>query len=392
MVGMQEEMKFNNFAECLEESHKAEDLPFWEQVYKRAFPTMIAMLNHRKDGDHQRAGIDRSIILENSKQLLIDEKIRGRNKITRKVYNDIALEYLSDKDKNTPGWVCKPLLADYIAYAMLSCYWRMVMNIARDRTAEIKQELAQLNMVLKMTVQKAIKVGGLLVEQREFVGHGNFVSWLDENLDMSQRTAYKYIGLFQHRDKIAENANLQDAYQQIETLEKQERQTKEERARALIAEYRRTGIKPEGWTRDLDYRVKKDAEAAEAMQKRKEDAFKRRDDRAKERKERTSDNGAHTPLTDAFQAAASGLIEKLERQATWKEKIRLSDNGKDDAFMDAIIDYLDTLENDTRRIEACNNIIKICRNVSVELQKVKEAPRAEEKEAKNEHQLAEARH
>ena len=128
------------------------------------------------------------------------------------------------------------------------------------------------------------------------------------------------------------------------------------------------------------------------MQKRKEDAFKRRDDRAKERKERTSDNGAHTPLTDAFQAAASGLIEKLERQATWKEKIRLSDNGKDDAFMDAIIDYLDTLENDTRRIEACNNIIKICRNVSVELQKVKEAPRAEEKEAKNEHQLAEARH
>ena len=125
MVGMQEEMKFNNFAECLEESHKAEDLPFWEQVYKRAFPTMIAMLNHRKDGDHQRAGIDRSIILENSKQLLIDEKIRGRNKITRKVYNDIALEYLSDKDKNTPGWVCRPLLADYIAYAIAplgKCY------------------------------------------------------------------------------------------------------------------------------------------------------------------------------------------------------------------------------------------------------------------------------
>ena len=49
----------------------------------------------------------------------------GRNKITRKVYNDIALEYLSDKDKNTPGWVCKPLLADYIAYAIAplgKCY------------------------------------------------------------------------------------------------------------------------------------------------------------------------------------------------------------------------------------------------------------------------------
>lgn len=119
------ETSFNNFAECLKESHKADSLPLWEQVYKKAFPTMMAMHNHRQDGDHQRAGIDRSIILDNGKQVFVDEKIRGKNKITGKVYDDIALEYWSDKDKFKPGWVCKPLLVDYIAYAIAplgKCY------------------------------------------------------------------------------------------------------------------------------------------------------------------------------------------------------------------------------------------------------------------------------
>ena len=37
------------------------------------------MVDHRDDGEHQRAGIDRSVILANSKQLLIDEKVRNKD-------------------------------------------------------------------------------------------------------------------------------------------------------------------------------------------------------------------------------------------------------------------------------------------------------------------------
>lgn len=105
------------FDECLRESHSAEDLPFWEEAYRRAFPTMVAMVNHRKDGVHQRAGIDRSVILDSGKQIWIDEKYRKRNR-NGDVYEDIALEYLSNDKRKTPGWVCKPLLSDYIAYAI----------------------------------------------------------------------------------------------------------------------------------------------------------------------------------------------------------------------------------------------------------------------------------
>ena len=108
----------NDFHECLKFSHEAEELPFWGEVYHRAFPNMATMINHRQDGWHQRAGIDRSIILDNSKQILVDEKVRGRNRKTNKVYPDIALEYISNDRTGTPGWVCKPLQADYIAYAI----------------------------------------------------------------------------------------------------------------------------------------------------------------------------------------------------------------------------------------------------------------------------------
>ena len=111
--------EYHDFNQCLELSHAAEDLPIWEEVYQKAFPTMQTMLNHRQDGDHQRVGIDRSVILSNGKQILIDEKVRP------KPYPDILLEVWSDKKRRKPGWVAKDLLCDYIAYAVLPlevCY------------------------------------------------------------------------------------------------------------------------------------------------------------------------------------------------------------------------------------------------------------------------------
>lgn len=91
----------------------------WDEIYRKAFPTMIGMFNHDADGDPQRHGIDRTITLADSRQIRVDEKVRGYD------YGDIALEYLSDRKRGTPGWVCKPLLADFIAYAIVptgQCY------------------------------------------------------------------------------------------------------------------------------------------------------------------------------------------------------------------------------------------------------------------------------
>jgi hypothetical protein len=132
MGGVGERGMTHDFQESLAKSHAAEDHPVWEQIYRTAFPDFAAMVNHRSDGPHQRAGIDRSVILSNAKQLMIDEKARYKNAITGKVYDDILLEVWSDECRKIEGWVSKPLLADYIAYAILplgKCYLLPVIQL-----------------------------------------------------------------------------------------------------------------------------------------------------------------------------------------------------------------------------------------------------------------------
>lgn len=122
----------HNFADSLARSHAAEDWPGWEVIYRKAFPDFATMVNHRRDGWHQRLGIDRSIILANSKVVRVDEKVRGKNAKTGLVYTDIALEWWSDEKRRIPGWVCKDLMADYIAYAILPlgrCYLLPVVQL-----------------------------------------------------------------------------------------------------------------------------------------------------------------------------------------------------------------------------------------------------------------------
>jgi hypothetical protein len=103
-----------NFQMDLDFSHRCEDFCFWEEIYNNAFPNNVGIHSHRQDGPHQRNGVDRSVILDNGKSILIDEKSRRR-----KDTGDILLEFLSNDRMNTPGWVEKPLMCDYIAYAFL---------------------------------------------------------------------------------------------------------------------------------------------------------------------------------------------------------------------------------------------------------------------------------
>lgn len=139
----------HDFAESLAMSHRASDWPGWEPLYRGFFPTMLAMHDHRQDGDHQRAGIDRTIVLQNAKVLYIDEKVRGRNKKTGRVYDDISIEVFSDMERRKEGWVSKPLQADFIAYLIAplgKCYLLPVLQLqlawsryGQDWTAKAKR-------------------------------------------------------------------------------------------------------------------------------------------------------------------------------------------------------------------------------------------------------------
>ena len=240
------------------------------------------------------------------------------------------------------------------------------MQLMTDRTEEIRKELDDLHQSLKMSVGKAIRVGELLIEQKEFLGHGNFLPWLKSNFEMTERHAQRYMKIADHSDKTDKMSDLQSAYLLVESIEKQEKMTTEERSRSMISEYRKTGEKPEGWDRKLDYRLKKDNEGLAKQKERIENLDRERETLKEERAEREEPVSF---FSDTLKAATDAIIERDQERSDWKDKIRLSDGGKVDSFLDAIVDYLETLSNDNRRIEACNNIIKVCRNISIELQK-----------------------
>ena len=83
-----------------------------------------------------------------------------------------------------------------------------------------------------------------------------------------------------------------------------------------------------------------------------------------------------SPKQDTFTAAEDvllggvfgGIVEREQKRQTFKEQIRVSQAGETDTFIDALMDYLEELDSDNRRIEACQNIIKVCKNIAVELQ------------------------
>lgn len=143
----------NQFDQCLKQSHAAADMPFWKDCYRMAFPTIVAMQDHRQNGEHQRQGIDRSIVLDNGTCIWVDEKVRGRNRITGRVYEDIALEEWSSLERKTPGWVVKSLLAHYIAYAIAplgKCYLLPVLQLQeswRRNSQEWKQRFFEIRAV-----------------------------------------------------------------------------------------------------------------------------------------------------------------------------------------------------------------------------------------------------
>lgn len=122
-------MRPHDFAGSLAYSHSQEDAGWWPEVYRQAFGRVASLASVREDGWAQRAGIDRVVTLATGKVVKIDEKVR------RKDYDDILLERWSDLDRKTPGWVQKPLDADFIAYAFepsCRCYLLPVLPLQRS--------------------------------------------------------------------------------------------------------------------------------------------------------------------------------------------------------------------------------------------------------------------
>lgn len=235
------------------------------------------------------------------------------------------------------------------------------MNALQNATQEIIRLHGGIAASMRRSVADAIRIGEILAGEKEQLDHGKFLPWLS-TLPFSERTAQNYMALFRYKDKTATVADLQTAYRQIESLEAAEKRAEEARKDAMIDEYLRTGKKPDGWDKGMD---------AECRRRKEVDDIRRRTAEAAERNK--AEHEARTNPKPGFDAqsifaATDRIIESLGKREAFKEDIRLSHEGKADPFVDAIMDYLETLGDDNRKIEACYNIIKVCKRVANELQ------------------------
>jgi hypothetical protein len=103
----------HDFRERLAWSEEKSCEPFWEAVYRKAFPNMVGHMLCGGSNDNQRRGVDRVIQLANGHTLYVDEKKRAKD------YTDILLEYVSVSTTGAPGWMDKDLAIDYLAYAFM---------------------------------------------------------------------------------------------------------------------------------------------------------------------------------------------------------------------------------------------------------------------------------
>jgi hypothetical protein len=245
------------------------------------------------------------------------------------------------------------------------------MNYPQVSAATAAEELNRLHREiedkLRSTVQDAIRAGEILSKVKEQLRHGDILPWIKTNCNFSRQTADNYIRLFQYQSKLPSVSNLQEAYKKVETLEEQAKLTEEQRARQRVEEFTSTGNKPEGWRRGTDDKL------AEEEKKKKERLRQMQKEVEQEVAEEQARRKAAKPEPVDF-ASINILVEKVAAQAAkreaFKERIRISHEGKDDHFMDALMDYLDELPDDSRRIEACINIIKVAKGVANQLQKV----------------------
>lgn len=241
-------------------------------------------------------------------------------------------------------------------------------DLTNNRANQIKVLLAELNQTLKMSVDKAIRIGQLLTEQKSDMDHGAFLPWLVSNFEMSERTAQKYMMLFRHRDKTALNADLQEAYQQIEYIEKQNKEAQQRKDNDLIRERIKTGNKPDGWNRSLEYQFKKRTDD-EAYEERKKKLF---EEQEKEKAYREEQDKISREKFDRTHAALNQFINDSSEKLAVKEKLKLnvrSDNINQDAIFDILNEYFNSISDVSRKIETAQNIIKYLRQLVVSYQR-----------------------
>jgi len=79
---------------------------------------------------------------------------------------------------------------------------RQMKSIEKSKAVEITKLHNEIAGHLRTSLEKAIKIGELLAEQKENLKHGEFTPWVKEHLPFTDRTARSYMRLHREKDRL----------------------------------------------------------------------------------------------------------------------------------------------------------------------------------------------
>lgn len=85
-------------------------------------------------------------------------------------------------------------------------------KIQQSKIQEINSLHGELEAIVKTGLDKAIRIGELLMECKEAIPHGQFSAWVDDNCMFTIRTAQNYMRIFSNRECIAGADSVATAY------------------------------------------------------------------------------------------------------------------------------------------------------------------------------------
>jgi hypothetical protein len=83
-----------------------------------------------------------------------------------------------------------------------------------EAASEINRLHGEICQAARTTIDKAIRIGELLAEQKATLKHGEWLPWLDANVQFTARTASNYLRVFKNRLRLKSEtiSDLTDAY------------------------------------------------------------------------------------------------------------------------------------------------------------------------------------
>ena len=175
--------------------------------------------------------------------------------------------------------------------------------------------------------------------------------WIEYLADvgLQRMTVHRWL---EHYEPSEQRLLTDEEYQRKEQEKRRKQMEHEQAIKDRVAERLRTNAMPKDW----------DDESEKVYQERLAQEKKDREWRERirlESKEREQKTSKTQETIEEFEHLLSEFTEQTDKRKEMSKKMRLTGDNADSAFNQMLIEYLESLDSDSQRLEACYNGIKI---------------------------------